>query len=78
MVKYIRNISGEVTLTKEGDVNLLLLQTEFSEGDYIELNSHIGFYQDFEYATDIIELAKPGFFGLNNDGRPCTTIEISY
>lgn len=78
MIKYIRNINGEVTLTKEGEVNVGQVTALFGEADYIEFHNFVGFYQDFEYATEIIELRKPTFFGLNNDGRSCTTIEISY
>lgn len=78
MIKYVRNITGEATLTQEGDINALNIQAEFGEGDYINIFGHIGFYQDLEYAKEIIELDKPGFFGLNNDGRSMSTIEISY
>ena len=78
MIKYIRNITGEVALTNEGQINVLTIQSEYGEGDYIKLHNHIGFYQDLKYADSITELPTPGFFGLNNGGKTMTTIEISY
>jgi hypothetical protein len=78
MIKYIRNITGEVTLTNEGQINVLNIQSEYGEGDYIKLHNHIGFYQNLERATKITELVTPEFLGLNNNGKIMTTIEISY
>ena len=78
MAKLVKNITVEVNTGQETDVQLVNVTGEYGEGDFIDITNYCAFYQDLENATELIQLEKPGFFGLNNNGRTETTIEISY
>lgn len=78
MAKLLKNITVEINSSIEADVQLVSVTAEYGEGDFIDITNHCGFYQDLENATELIQLDKPGFFGLNNDGRTEHVIEISY
>lgn len=78
MVKLIKNIEANITLMNQTEIQTKSIEVELDGGDYIEVTNFIGFFQDLAFADEIETLDKPAFFGLNNDSRPSTTIEISY
>lgn len=78
MVKLVKNIEGSVSLMNKTEIQTKSVEVELDGGDYIEVTNFIGFFQDLSFAEEIIPIDKPAQFGLNNGGRLCTTIEISY
>ena len=80
MVILLKNITGEILPNIIGNVIYVKpLIADIQQEDYIKINKHIYFLQDFRQTEYTELLVKPLSFGLPNQNiSTFATLEISY
>lgn len=78
MPYLVKKIVGEIFDNNEGQVGLLrILKAEIGVEDYIDVNTLIGFTQNFSKVVYAEDLPKITSYGLKNNTN-FTLLEISY
>lgn len=78
MPYLVKKVSGEILESNETSVNLVsILNASIGVEDYINVNTFIGYTQNFSQVVEAISIPKQTSYGLKNN-TSFTLLNISY